>query len=212
MNSIRLTSALLTLLPWAAIGQNQTLDLDREAELRIQNFQFEDGFEMELFADQTQVINPSAICFDEQGRLFVAEIHRWRAGVEDIRHHIPMLLDDLSIVTSEDRLEMYRKHSESAHIPFEKWTEFADSIRRVEDGDGDGRADSSVVWADGFNAALDGPGIGLVYRDGRLYYTNIPHLWMLEDADDDGQAEKRESLQDGFGVRMSISGHDMHGA
>lgn len=192
-------------------GIAQANDFDKEAELRIQNFKYEEGFEIGLFADQEQIINPSAICFDDQGRMFVGEIHRWRAGVEDIRHHIPMLIDDLSTKTSADRLAMYQKHSETGYIPFEHWTEFSDSIRVVEDTDGDGRADSSQVWANDFDDPLDGPGIGLLYGDGKLYYTNIPHLWMLEDSDNDGKADKRESIQDGFGVRMSISGHDMHG-
>jgi len=186
-------------------------DFDKEAELRIQNFKVEDDFEVELFADQEQVINPSAICFDDKGRMFVGEIHRWRAGVEDIRHHIPMLIDDLSIKTSADRLAMYQKHSDTGYIPFEHWTEFSDAIRVVSDTDGDGRADESHVWADDFDDPLDGPGIGLLYGDGKLYYTNIPHLWMLQDTDGDDKADERESIQEGFGVRMSISGHDMHG-
>ncbi|MEM1296778.1 MAG: PQQ-dependent sugar dehydrogenase, partial [Verrucomicrobiota bacterium] len=204
------TPVITLLLTHVAIAQNPKFD--QEAELRIKSFEVKDNFTVELFADEEQVINPSAICFDDKGGLFVGEIHRWRAGVEDIRHHIPMLVDDLSIVTSEDRLAMYRKHSETGYLPFERWTEFSDSIRLVKDRDGDGRADLSTIWADDFDEPLDGPGIGLVFGDGKLYYTNIPHLWALADGDGDGKAEQRESIQDGFGVRMSISGHDMHGA
>jgi len=201
------------LLATAAVvsAQSPNPRYDREAQLRIQNFTFEPDFKVELFADQTQVLNPSAICFDDQGRLYVAEIHRWRAGVEDIRHHIPMLLDDLSITSSAQRTAMYRKFSDSGYIPFTAWTSQADRIRIVEDRDGDGRADAAGIFADGFKDALDGPGIGLLYGDGGLYYTSIPHLWRIEDQDRDGKSEKRVSLQDGFGVRMSISGHDMHG-
>ena len=165
--------ALIALL-LAPLGFAQNPKFDQEAEQRIKSFKVEGDLKVELFADEEQVINPSAICFDDKGGLFVGEIHRWRAGVEDIRHHIPMLIDDLSIVTSEDRLAMYRKHSETGYIPFERWTEFSDAIRLVKDRDGDGRADESTIWADDFDDPLDGPGIGLVYGDGKLYYTNIP--------------------------------------
>lgn len=185
-------------------------EYDAEAKLRIENFTLPDDIGATLFADPSQTQNPSAICFDRQGRLYIAEIHRWRAGVMDIRNEQQVLLDDLAVVTNEDRLAMYEK--DQVTRPLSYYSEYEDRIVRVEDRDGDGRADHSAVWADGFNDPLDGPGIGLLaLEDGSLFYTNIPHLWKLEDSDGDGTADEKESVQDGFGVRMSLSGHDMHG-
>jgi quinoprotein glucose dehydrogenase len=183
---------------------------DEEAKLRIANFKLPEGVSASLFADSGQIQNPSAICFDPQGRLYVAEIHRWRAGVQDIRNEQQILLDDIDNESSADRLSMYER--DVATRPLSFYTEYTDRIVRLEDADGDGRADQSAVFADGFHDALDGPGIGLISGDdGSIYYTNIPHLWRLKDTDGDGKADERISLQDGFGVRMSISGHDMHG-
>lgn len=34
---------------------------------------------------------------------------------------------------------------------------------------------------------------------------------MIEDVDGDLKSDKREVLQDGFGVRVSFSGHDLNG-
>lgn len=183
---------------------------DAEAALRIQNFKLPEDVTAALFADSSQIQNPSAICFDSKGRLYVAEIHRWRAGVQDIRNEPSLLLDDLDNQSSADRLEMYQR--DQLRRPLSFYTEFTDQIVRLEDSDYDGRADGRGVWATGFNDVLDGPGIGLIAgADDSIYYTNIPHLWKLSDSDGDGKAEERISLQDGFGVRMSISGHDMHG-
>lgn len=183
---------------------------DSEAKVRISNFKLPEGVTASLFADSSQTQNPSAICFDSQGRLYIAEIHRWRAGVQDIRHEQRLLLDDINNLTNEDRLRMYEQ--DQLHRPLSFYTEFTDRIVRVEDSDGDGRADRSSVWADSFNDVLDGPGIGLIAgEEGDIYYTNIPHLWKLKDTNGDGKADERTSIQDGFGVRMSISGHDMHG-
>lgn len=185
-------------------------EYDKEAAVRISGFTLPDDVSASLFADPGQIQNPSAICFDQHGNLFVAEIHRWRAGVQDIRNEQQMLLDDINNETSQDRYEMVERDQLTRPLSF--YTEFEDRIVRLRDSNGDGRADEATVWADGFNDVLDGPGIGLVSGwDNDIYYTNIPHLWYLKDTDNDGRADHRESLQDGFGVRMSISGHDMHG-
>ncbi|MEC5126297.1 PVC-type heme-binding CxxCH protein [Verrucomicrobiales bacterium BCK34] len=185
-------------------------DYDKEAVVRISSFTLPEDIEASLFADSSQIQNPSAICFDRNGDLFVAEIHRWRAGVQDIRNEQQILLDDINNETSRDRYEMYERDQVTRPLSF--YTEYTDQIVLLKDSDRNGRADSSSVWATGFNDVLDGPGIGLIAGfENDIYYTNIPHLWRLTDADNDGKAEKRESIQDGFGVRMSISGHDMHG-
>mgnify|MGYP000910466618 CR=1 FL=1 len=183
---------------------------DSEAKVRISNFKLPSGVSASLFADSSQTQNPSAICFDNQGRLYIAEIHRWRAGVQDIRNEQRLLLDDINNATIADRYTMYEQDQLTRPLSF--YTEFTDRIVRIEDTDADGRADNSSVWADGFNAVLDGPGIGLIAGEKHdIYYTNIPHLWHLKDTKGDGKADERTSVQNGFGVRMSISGHDMHG-
>ena len=162
-----------------------------------------------LAVDAAQTQNPSAICFDQQGRLYIAEIHRWRAGVQDIRNEQRLLKEDIAVQTNAERLAMYEK--DAINRPLSFFTEYEDRIVRTEDTNGEGRADKSSVFADGFRDALDGPGIGLMEVDGSIWYTIIPKLWRLNDADGDGKVEKREVIQDGFGPRISLSGHDMHG-
>ena len=133
---------------------------DSEAEARIANFKLPEGVRASLFADSSQTQNPSAICFDHHGRLYIAEIHRWRAGVQDIRTEQRLLLDDINNRSTEDRFRMYQQDQLTRPLSF--YTEFTDRIVRVEDTDGDGRADKTGVWADGFNEVLDGPGIGII--------------------------------------------------
>ena len=185
-------------------------EYEKEARIRISNFKMPDDITASLYVDSGQTQNPSAICFDEKGRLYIAEIHRWRDGVQDIRDEQRLLFDDIAIQTTADRLAMYEKDQLARPLSF--YTAKSDRIKVVEDTNGDGRADKAWVWADGFNDTLDGPGIGLLSGgDGVIYYADIPNLWRLEDSNGDGKADKRESLQSGFGVRMSLSGHDMHG-
>ena len=56
-----------------------------------------------------------------------------------------------------------------------------------------------------------GTGAGVLSYRGKVYYTCIPDLFELEDANNDGVAEKRKSLHTGYGVRFAFRGHDMHG-
>ncbi|MCM8536857.1 MAG: HEAT repeat domain-containing protein [Lentisphaeraceae bacterium] len=186
-----------------------TKEYEEKAQVRFQNYKLPEGFKAELWADESQTINPAAISFDSQGRLFVTEINRWRNGVDDIRSRHFMLMEDIQINSNAERLEMFKKHTDK--FPLSYYTKAEEKIRLLEDTNGDGRADSSKFFATGFNDPLDGPGMGVIERDGKVYYTNIPHLWMLEDTDGDGVSDKKTSLQEGFGIRMSISGHDLHG-
>jgi len=47
--------------------------------------------------------------------------------------------------------------------------------------------------------------------DDNVYFACIPRIWMLQDPKQDGVEGQRKVLQDGFGVRISLSGHDMNG-
>jgi putative membrane-bound dehydrogenase-like protein len=69
-----------------------------------------------------------------------------------------------------------------------------DEIHRVEDTDGDGYADRSTVYAEGFNSIQ-----GLSYHDGWVYAMHAPLLTALRDTDGDGVADERRDLLSGLG-------------
>ncbi len=179
-----------------------------EGELAIHRFRVPAGMKVDLWAAEPSLANPVAFCFDEQGRVFVAETFRQQKGVEDNRNHMNWLLDDLAAQTVEDRLAYFKKHLGDE---VKKYALAHDRIRLLEDTDGDGKADRSTVFADGFNAIEDGTGAGVLSINGKVFYTCIPKLWQLTDTDGDGRADERAALYDGFGVRVAFRGHDMHG-
>jgi len=182
-----------------------------EAERQIANFQVPGGMKVQLFAAEPLLANAVAFCFDEQGRVYVAETDRTKNGVSDNRFEKYWLHDDLAAQAVEDRLAYYQKWAAKGKHPMNWYTDHADQVRQVVDTDGDGKADKSTVFAGPFNQPLDGLGAGVIARDGKIYYTNIPHLWLLEDRNDDGKSEKPRSLSYGYGVRTSFYGHDLHG-
>ena len=180
----------------------------QEAEQALHRFKLPGGMKAQLFAAEPMVANPVAFCFDDQGRIYVAETFRQSKGVEDNRSHMNWLLDDLAARTVADRVMMFKKYLKD---DVQQYAIEHDRIRRLVDHDGDGHADESTVFADGFNAIEDGTGAGLLAFDGGVFYTCIPKLWHLKDTSGDGVSDERTALYDGFGVRVAFRGHDLHG-
>ena len=179
-----------------------------EAEMAMKGFKAPPGVTLELFAAEPMVANPVAFTIDDRGRFFVAESYRQSKGIEDNRGHGEWLLHDLAARTVEDRLAYIKKF---AGDKIGRYTQFEDRITLVEDTDGDGKADTSKVFAGGFNDILDGTGASVIVRGNDVYYTCIPHLWLLRDPKGAGVAAERIKLSSGYGVHFALRGHDMHG-
>lgn len=172
------------------------------------------------FADNAKVVTPTTLCIDDKGKVFVSETFRWRKQVQDIRHGgkngrylRERIEDDIKTMTLAQRLEVHKKWSgkEPDYLKFEEFDDDAETIKTMEDTDGDGKADKFGMFRDDFNGPLDGPSSGLIEKDGTVYFAMIPGIYSLRDNDGDGKAEERKTLVDGFGVRISFSGHDLNG-
>ncbi len=187
-------------------GPTTAEDADRAL---LSTITFPDDMVGTVFAREPNVQDPTAISIDEQNRVYIAETHRFARGVEDNRRNGHWLRDDIGSTSTADRLAMYQKHASKK--PMEYYTRYSEKIRRIEDRDGDGKCDFGQVYAEGFNDPLDGTAAGIMAFNGKVYFACIPHVWLLEDVDDDGVADKRESLQEGFGISVSLSGHDLNG-
>ena len=74
------------------------------------------------------------------------------------------------------------------------------TVRMLEDTNGDGRADQSVVFAEGLNF----PTSIAPYRDGVLVAAP-PEIVFLRDTDGDGKSDEREVLFEGFGLEVTDS-------
>ncbi|HVU99723.1 MAG TPA: PVC-type heme-binding CxxCH protein, partial [Verrucomicrobiae bacterium] len=179
-----------------------------EALAALKGFQIPAGLHADLWASEPMLKNPVAFNFDDQGRVYVCETYRLFHGVDDIRRIMGWLDEELAARTVDDRLAEMKRHLGSQ---FHTYTEASEKIRLLEDRAGAGRADSSKIFAEGFNSALDGIAAGVLPRDGKVWYTDIPNLWLLRDTNHDGVADSRESLHYGFGVRVGFLGHDLHG-
>ena len=181
------------------------------AEVTYGQFVLPPDLKIELFADETQLADPVAICLDEQGRLYVAETGRAQRGVEENRRGDEWLDDDLASQTVADRRRMIQKWAPTFPGGLDYFTKYSEQLRLLEDTDNDGRADHSTIFASGFNDVVDGLAAGVIARQGEIYFACIPNLYRLRDRDRDGQADEREVIHHGFGVRHAFYGHDLHG-
>ena len=77
-------------------------------------------------------------------------------------------------------------------------------IIRLEDTDGDGVFDKSVVFADKMTFPM-----GALWYRGSLYVCAPPSVWKLTDTDGDGIADKREEIVTRFGSNGNAA--DIHG-
>ncbi len=72
--------------------------------------------------------------------------------------------------------------------------ELPNTVRMLEDTDGDGRFDKSTLFADKMTYPMGG-----AWHDGALYVASPPNIWRLEDTTGDGIADRREILVSQFG-------------
>ncbi len=180
-----------------------------EGEIAIGKMKVPKDLKTELFAAEPMVSNPVALCVDEIGRVYVVETNRIDRGAFDVRQHMDWLEDDLANKTVEDRVAMlHRKLGPN----FRRETQGAtDRVVRLEDSAGEGKADKQTIFADGFNHADEGLGASVLARNGNVYFTDIPNLWLLRDTQGNGVADVRKSLSYGYGLHYSFYGHDLHG-
>ncbi len=76
-----------------------------------------------------------------------------------------------------------------------------DSIKILEDTDGDGRADKSTVFAEQLNIPTS-----ITFSRGGVIVASAPDFLFLKDTDGDGKADVREVLLTGWGTRDTHAG------
>ena len=118
--------------------------------------QVPDGFEIQLFAAEPDIVNPVAMNWDEKGRLWVLET------LDYPNNKLPL-------------------------------GEGNDSIKIVEDTDGDGRADKITTFVDNLSIAT-----GFTFINDGVIVSAPPEMLFLKDLDGDDRADEQTVLFDGF--------------
>lgn len=126
-------------------------------------FKVADGFEVNLFADETLgVVKPTQFAWDAKGRLYVCCSPTYPQAVPGVKPR--------------------------------------DYILRLEDTDGDGKADKSVRFAEGLTMVQGVEPLTDEAGNTSILVCDFDRLIKLTDMDGDGKADKTEVLMSGFGV------------
>ena len=193
----------------------------KDAANALKSISTDAGLKLDIWAFEPMLANPVAFAPDDRGRWYVSESYRQEGrqvngkpivgGVVDNRGHMGWLNDDIAARTTDDRLRMMRKYYPDAAKFKEAFETQEERIVALDDTNGDGKADKSTVFADGFREALDGTAAGIIARGNEVWWTNIPSLWRFQDSNGDAKADVKDRMLSGFGVKFAFRGHDMHG-
>jgi putative membrane-bound dehydrogenase-like protein len=149
-------SVILALLTLLACGKKPSGVPALSPQDSLQSFHLSEDFHVELFAAEPQVVDPVEMVFDENGRIYVAEM----------------------IDYPDDPPPGQPARSR---------------IRLLEDTDGDGKIDRSIIFADQVLEVS-----GLMPWKGGLIVTSAPGIFFMKDTDGDGKADIRQLLYTGF--------------
>lgn len=155
-----------------AEGREGLVDLGNQ-DPRLKGHYGVPGFKVQIVAAEPTIIDPTAMAFDDQGRLYVAE---WRKAdrMYDTFDTIKLPEGGTQRITRRRKATM-------------------DVVKRLEDRDKDGIYEHSEVVVDG----AEMPSSIFPWK-GSLYLTCVGRLEKWSDADGDGRFETRDIIADGF--------------
>ena len=162
----------------AALGCQQAQP-PYSAEEALGTFQLPAGFRIELVAAESDVIDPVAMAFDEQGRLFVVEMRDYPFHAEP-QGRVKLLEDR----DGDGRFEHVTVFADGLSLPngVMAWKDgvlvtAAPDVLYLGDTDGDGRADVKEVLLTGFAATNPQLRVnGLLYGIDNWIYAAYPRV------------------------------------
>ncbi len=181
----------------------------------------------EKWTPDYQIHNAIALSFDGKGRAYVTGARRRVA--QDLAIREEWMIEDLKLRSVDDKREFYHRvlspdagtseenkknvvdHNKDGSHDWRDLMVMSDTIYRIEDTTGDGKADKKIAYATGIQTEITGSMAGVLYHDGDVYATASPELMKFRDTDGDGVSDQRESIAHGFGVHVAYAGHYMHG-
>jgi quinoprotein glucose dehydrogenase len=207
--------------------------IDAEESARIASevrdevpFRLAADLELTLWAPEQLLEDPIALSVDGLGHVFVTGSER-TMGLLDIRGHPTWMVPALAMRTVEEyraflRRELSPERSEvnARWLPdlnedgSHDWRDLTvrkETVYRLVDSTGDGRADLSQVMFEGFDAEISDVAGGLLVHRGHVYVGIAPDLWLLRDTTGNGVLDTKESISHGYGVHPGFNGHGVSG-
>jgi quinoprotein glucose dehydrogenase len=185
-----------------------------------------DGLKINLWATDSLAPDPIAMSIDDYNRIYLTRTNRQKNSEFDIRGHRDWMTESISLQSVEERRAFLRrvfapeKSSDNEWLKdlnedgSHDWRDLAvekEEVWRLEDTNGDGRADKSVMVLKDFNEEITDVAGALLIRKHDAFIGLGPDLWRIEDTNKDGYYDKKTSIATGFNIHIGFGGHGMSG-
>ncbi len=184
------------------------------------------GLELTLWASEKLVSDPIAIDIDARGNAYVTGSTRANLPL-DIRGHPDWVPTVHTLKTVEDLRAFYARELAPANSAKNTWIrdlnkdgsrdardfrELKESLYRIQDTDGDGIADTSLLMKEGFNEdpTWDVVG-GVLEHEGDIIFGMAPGVFRLRDTDGDGVIDGQTTISEGYSTHPAFGGHGISG-
>ncbi|WP_436714836.1 HEAT repeat domain-containing protein [Roseiconus lacunae] len=220
--TFRVLVLCVLLPPWQTLVHAQVLETDSIASSPHPKLQYK------KWSGDINVPDPVAVSVANNGTVYATQTQRRKIQDLDIRAHSEWIPDDVGLASIDDKKHFLRrtlaiggdqianaKHVEDLNqdgqYDWRDLTVISERIHRFADTDGDGVADETNVYAEGFQTEVTGIAAGVLHHEDSVYATIAPDVWKLTDSDGDDVADQRSVVATGFGLHIAYAGHDMHG-
>ncbi|MFT4733694.1 MAG: quinoprotein glucose dehydrogenase [Algoriphagus sp.] len=185
-----------------------------------------DGLKISLWATDSLAPDPIAMSIDDENRIYLTRTNRQKNSEFDIRGHRDWMTESIGLQSVQDRQAFLRKVFAPEKSSDNEWlkdlnqdgmhdwrdlTVEKDEVWRLEDKDGDGRADESIMVLRDFNEEFTDVAGALLVRRNDAFVGIGPDLWRIEDTNKDGYYDKKTSIATGFNIHIGFGGHGMSG-
>lgn len=151
------TGSLLAEEPFIPRRQDKLPGPPLSPEEAVKKMTVPEGFSVEVVASEPDIMNPTAMCFDERGRIWVCESFEYpRHSAGEGRDRVKCLED----TDGDGAVDKVTVFAEGLNIPCAiavghggVWISNSPDILFLQDTDGDGKADKREVVVTGFGRA-----------------------------------------------------------
>jgi quinoprotein glucose dehydrogenase len=186
-----------------------------------------EGLALSLWAVDSLVSDPVSLDVDDFGRLFYTRTNRAKNSEFDIRAHQDWEIGSIQLKTVEEKRDFLHKVlapklsdknqwlkdlNEDGSHDWRDMTIEQEEVYRLEDTNGDGRADLSQLVIRDFHTEVTDVAGAILAHNGDLFVGVAPDMWRVKDNNGDGLADEKTSISHGYGVHVGFGGHGMSGA
>lgn len=185
-----------------------------------------DGLKISLWATDSLAPDPVSMSIDDYNTIYLTRTNRQKNSEFDIRGHRDWMTESISWQSVEDRRAFLKRFFDAKDSQKNDWlpdlngdgshdwrdlTVEQEEIWKLEDTNGDGRADRSTRVLNDFREEITDVAGAILVRRKDAFVGLGPDLWRLEDTDGDGYYDKKTSISHGWHVHVGFGGHGMSG-